>query len=187
MSLKSRIMAGLLWLIAFPVLADDAKPVADFALKDSAGNVWKLSDAKAKATVIVFMSCECPMSNAYVKPLCELNDKYKTQGVRVVGINANKEESATQIAEHVKSFGINFPILKDDAGIAVKALGAMINPEAFVLDDKLVVRYHGRIDNGYTGRMRPAPKTTRFDVVAALEELLAGKPIRPIAAKATRS
>ncbi|MBO0701177.1 MAG: hypothetical protein J2P46_22460, partial [Zavarzinella sp.] len=42
---------------------------------------------------------------------------------------------------------------------------------------KFVVRYRGRIDDGYSERMRPAPKTTRADVAAALDELLAGKPV----------
>ncbi|WP_020475487.1 redoxin domain-containing protein [Zavarzinella formosa] len=177
MSFKHLILGSLFWAFALIAQAEEAKPVAGFSLKDSAGKAWNLADQKSKATVIVFLSCECPMSNAYAKPLSDLNTKFKSQGVTVVGINANKEESAEQIIAHSKEYGINFPVLKDTDGAAVKALGAKMNPEAFILDDKLVVRYHGRIDNGFTGRMRPAPKTTRFDVVTALEEMLAGKPV----------
>jgi peroxiredoxin/mono/diheme cytochrome c family protein len=178
--MKAKYLLLSLFAVQFattPSFAADDKPVADFMLKDIAGKEWSLYKQKNKATVIVFLSCECPMSNAYVKPIGDLVAKYKDKGVAVIGINANKEESTTQIAAHAKEFGITIPILKDDDLVAAKLLGVKVNPEAVVLDDKFVVRYRGRIDDGYTERMRPAPKTTRFDVTAALDELLVGKPV----------
>jgi peroxiredoxin len=158
-------------------LAAEPQPVADFTLKEVSGKDWSLHQQKNKATVFFFLSCECPMSNAYVKPIGELAAKYRDKGVAVIGINANREESVEQIAKHAKEFAIAVPMLKDDDLVAAKALGAKVNPEAVVLDEKFVVRYRGRIDDGYTERMRPAPKTTRFDVSAALDEMLAGKPV----------
>lgn len=163
--------------LAGPLAAAEPTPVPDFTLKDLAGKDWSLHGQKNRATVLVFLSAECPMSNAYVKPVGELAAKYRDKGVAVVGVNANKEESVAQVAAHAREFGIAFPVLKDDDLVAAKALGVKVNPEAVVLDDKFVVRYRGRIDDGYTGRMRPAPRTTRADVAAALDELLAGKPV----------
>jgi peroxiredoxin len=160
--------------LAGPGLAAD-ELVADFTLKDLSGKEWPLREQKNKATVLVFLSCECPMSNAYVKPLGELAARYRDRGVAVVGVNANNEESVQQVATHAKEFAIAFPILKDDDLVAAKALGVKVTPEAVVLDEKFVVRYRGRIDDGYTERMRPAPKTSRFDLATALDELLAGK------------
>lgn len=171
-----------LTLIAATILvgtlaAAEPKPVANFMLRDIHGKEWSLHDQKNKATVIVFLSCECPMSNAYVKSVNDIAAKYRDRGVAVIGINANKEESTKQMAAHAKEYGITFPLLRDEDLIAARALGVKVNPEAVVLDEKFVVRYRGRIDDGYTERMRPAPKTTRFDVTAALDELLAGKPV----------
>ena len=55
-------------------------------------------------------------------------------------------------------------------------LGATRTPEVFVLDDKRVVRYHGRIDDQYlVGAQRDKP--SRRDLAVALDELLAGKPV----------
>lgn len=173
----SRRTLFILFALAVPVAAAEPKLVPDFTLKDLAGKDWSLHGQKNRATVLVFLSCECPMSNAYVKPVNELAAKYKDRGVAVVGVNANREEPATQVAAHARGFGIAFPVLKDDDLVAAKALGVKVNPEAVVLDEKFVVRYRGRIDDGYTGRMRPAPRTTRADVAAALDELLAGKPV----------
>ncbi|HKA06805.1 MAG TPA: redoxin domain-containing protein, partial [Gemmataceae bacterium] len=162
---------------ATPLAGAEPVPVPNFILKDLSGRDWSLHQQKNNATVVVFLSCECPMSNAYAKPIGELAAKYKDRDVAVVAVNASREESVKQVAAHAKEFGISYPILKDDDLVAAKALGVKVTPEAVVLDDKFVVRYRGRIDDGYTERMRPAPKTTRFDVAAALDELLAGKPI----------
>jgi peroxiredoxin len=172
-------------ILIVPILAAaEPSPVADFKLKDLAGKEWSLSQQMNKATVFVFLSCECPMSNAYAKPVCDFAAKYKNKGVAVFAINANREESVQQVAAHAKEFGITIPILKDDDLVAAKALGVKVNPEAVVLDEKFVVRYRGRIDDGYTERMRPAPRTTRFDVTSALDEVLAGKPVTIAYAKA---
>jgi peroxiredoxin len=152
-------------------------PINDFTLKDLAGKPWSLRAQKDRATVLVFLSCECPMSNAYTKPLADLAAKYRDKGVALIGINANKEESPQQIAEHAREYRIAFPILKDDAHQAVKALGAKVNPEAFLLDDRFVVRYQGRIDDGYSARLKPKV-SSRNDLELAIEDLLAGKPIR---------
>src|SRR5262245_13592065 len=119
-------------------------PVPDFKLMDLSGRDWSLHQQKNKATVLVFLSCECPMSNAYARPVGELAAKYKERGVAVVAINANREESVQQVAAHAKEFGIAYPILKDDDLVAAKALGVKVTPEAVVLDNQFVVRYRGR-------------------------------------------
>lgn len=170
------VIAATLTMLG-PSSATEPKPVADFTLTDLSGKEWSLHQQKNKATVLVFLSCECPMSNAYVKPIGDMAARYKDKGIAVIAINANKQESVDQVAKHAAEFGITIPLLKDDALVAARALGVTVNPEAVVLDEKFVVRYRGRIDDGYTGRMRPAPKTTRFDVTAALDELLAGKSV----------
>jgi peroxiredoxin len=153
------------------------EPVADFALKDLSGNDWSFHRQKNKATVFVFLSCDCPMSNGYLKPLSDLAAKFKDKGVAIVGINANKDETVEQLQAHAKEFKIAFPILKDDNHAAVKALGAKVNPEAIVVDEQFVTRYRGRIDDGYMARLKPRAGVVRLDLDIALGELLAGKPV----------
>src|SRR6185437_9806594 len=121
------------------------KPIADFTLADSAGKAWKLHEQKTKATVIVFLATECPMSNGYLPALAELAKKHADKGVAVVGIYPHPETTAAQLAAHAKEYQLTFPLLRDPDHAAVTALGAKATPEAFVLDDKFAVRYRGRI------------------------------------------
>ncbi len=169
------LLVPLLLLIALPCRGEPA-PVGDFALTDLDGKKWSLHAQKNRATVVVFLSCECPMSNGYLKPLGDLAAKYRKRGVAVVGVNANKGESPKEIAAHHREYRIAFPILKDADQAAVKALAARVNPEVVLLDERFVVRYQGRIDDSYAARLKPKTRT-RNDLEIAIEELLAGKAV----------
>jgi peroxiredoxin len=169
------VFIPLVLLIALPCQGEPA-PAGDFVLRDLSGKPWSLHAQKNRATVVVFLSCECPMSNGYLKPLGDLAAKYRDRGVAVVGVNANKEESLKDVAAHAREYRIAFPIFKDDEQLAVKSLGARVNPEAVLLDDRFVIRYQGRIDDSHSARLKPKVRT-RNDLEAALEELLSGKPI----------
>ena len=46
-----------------------------------------------------------------------------------------------------------------------------------MLDADSVLRYRGRIDNGYAARLRQNARTTKHDLKQALEEVLDGKPV----------
>jgi peroxiredoxin len=157
--------------------APDPKPTADFTLTDPAGKPWKLHDQTAKAVVVVFLSADCPMSNGYLPALADLSSKYAGKGVTVVGVFPDPDTTAKQLAAHAKEYKVPFPLLRDETHVAVAALGAKTTPEAFVLDSKFVLRYRGRIDDGYSGRLKQRPTVTRHDLAAALDEVLAGKPV----------
>jgi hypothetical protein len=56
--------------------------------------------------------------------------------------------------------------------VVADAYGAEVTPEIFVLDDKLTLRYHGRIDDS----QKPAGVSAN-DLRDALNAMLAGKEI----------
>ena len=64
--------------------------------------------------------------------------------------------------------------------VVADRFGAKRAPEAFILDEGRAIRYRGRIDDQYgVGSQRQTP--TSRDLIEALEELLAGKPVsRPV-------
>src|SRR5262249_30448129 len=83
-----------------------------------------------------------------------------------------------------REFRIPFPVLQDERRAATTALRAAVTPEAFVLDDKFVLRYRGRIDDGYAARLKKNRQVTRHDLRRALDDVLAG---RPVATPATQA
>jgi peroxiredoxin len=183
---KQIALALLVALAAVPLSAVADGPLANktnearaiaFSLKDAGGREISVGDFKdKKAIVVVFTGTECPVSNYYMLGLKKLHGEYAAKGVQFLAVNSNTQDSAAKIAEHAKQHGLPFPVLKDVDQKVAELLQAERTPEVFLLDSRRDVCYRGRIDDQYgVGYRRPQPN--RRDLVEALEEMLAGKPV----------
>lgn len=153
------------------------RKVENFSLRDFRGKVHSLADvADKKLIVIAFLGCECPLAKLYAPRLEKLAAEFEPQGVAFFGINANSQDSLTELGAYVQTHKLAFPVLKDAGNAVADQMGAVRTPEAFVLDQERTIRYWGRIDDQYlVGRQRPA--ATREDLKQAIEELLAGNSV----------
>ena len=151
--------------------------VPDFVLTDLKGNKTAFSDfGESEFAVVVFLGTQCPIGNAYVPILADLQKKFADKEVKVIGINANLQDSADDIRKHVSEFSIKFPVLIDNDQESVDLFGATRTPEAFVLDRRRNIRYHGRIDDRFGYSFKKA-KASRNDLEIAIQELVDGKEI----------
>ena len=173
--------------LAFPALPLRAlapgERAPEFALP-VAGGSDRVSLARERAsheaTVVMFISTRCPVSNAYDERMEDLAKRYGPKGVRFIGINSNVNEPPAEIAAHAREHGFTFPVVKDDRSRTADAYGAQHTPEIFVVDRDGVVRYHGRIDEN-----RDDPGAVRSpDLKNALDALLAGRAVAVPATKA---
>ncbi|MBS4028576.1 MAG: thioredoxin family protein [Ignavibacteriales bacterium] len=150
--------------------------VPSFSLKNYDGKEFSLDKTRKekenKFTVLMFISTECPVSNAYNERMAKLYDKYSKKNVTIFGINANKEETIADIEEHSKEHKFLFPVLKDNGNKIADLYGALVTPEVYVLDKEGKLLYHGRIDD-----KRKVEEVTSKDLENALDALLAGKEI----------
>lgn len=177
LSLGSALLSGINVKAVAPAV--DSEPgaigsvVPDFKLPDLDGKEHSLSSLKGKSgTVLIFISVQCPVSNAYNERMEKLAQEYKARGISVVGVNANATESAGDAKAHAASNNLTFPILKDNGNKLADKLGAERTPEAYLLDTSNKIVYRGRIDNA-----RNASSATASELRDALEAVLAGKPV----------
>lgn len=170
--------AACLLLAAAGAEAAVGAVVGDFRLPDAYGHERSLSDyGAAEAVVVVFLGVECPLAKLYGPRLADVAADYADRNVVVIGVNANRQDSLTELAAYGRRHGIEFPLLKDNQAKAATLFGATRTPEAFVLDRQRVVRYRGRIDDQYdVGVVRNEPK--RFFVREALDAVLAGDDVK---------
>ena len=173
------VVAG--WTMASASQAEEetriGRQIENFKLRDYYGQEVALSDFEAGPLVVVaFLGTECPLVKLYTPRLELLSQQFSARGVTFVGINSNRQDPPTKIANYARKYGASFPILKDPDNRIADAFGAVRTPEVFVLDEDRKVRYWGRIDDQYSvGLSRP--KATRNDLGVALDELLASKPV----------
>jgi peroxiredoxin len=172
--------AASAWLPALGA-AEIGSRIEPFTLPDFHGRNRSLEELSDKPLVVVaFLGTECPLARQYAPRLQELSEAYAERGVAFVGIDANQQDSLSDLSAFAQQQGIKFPLLKDRDQAVADQFGAVRNPEVFVLDQKRAIRYRGRIDDQYglgsgSGYARPQIKT-RY-LADALDELLAGKQV----------
>ena len=178
MSLLAGLMAAGVGIADTDDSSDKLGKKIEPALVDPAGKPVNLADLKGeKATVVVFLSFDCPNSNGYTPTLLDLHKEFSGKGVKLVGISET-ELTAAELAAKVKEYKLPFPVFADPKLAVADAFKAKITPESFVLDHNLVMRYRGRIDNMFTDRLKRSPMVTDHDLRNAIEDVVAGKPVR---------
>lgn len=151
--------------------------IDDLKFKDIRGVARSLADfGEPKVFVLVFVESGCPLARKYLPVLGRLEKAYRDKGVQFVAVNAGPTDTLTVMAAQAMEFGVEFPFVKDADCKAADALAVTRTPEVAVLDASRTLRYRGRIDDRYrAGGERKEP--TRNDLVAALDDVLAGKPV----------
>jgi peroxiredoxin len=152
------------------------KAIDNVALADANGKASALKDHTGKAaTVALFLSFDCPVSNSYAEALIALHKQFAEKGVSFVAFVPDTKPET--VAKKAEAFKLPFPVFADQKLTVAEAFKATTTPEAFVLDHNGVLRYRGRIDNAYSARMKRNPQTTEHDLKAAVTALLAGKDV----------
>ncbi len=129
--------------------AANARPAKlDFTLKDMYGRDVKLADFKGKVLLINFWATWCGPCQAEIPAFVDLQNKYKKQGLEVVGISVDDEMK--QLEPFAKEFNVNYPLLVGrDRDDVTEAYGPMAGIPVTVLvgrDGRMCYRRLGLAD-----------------------------------------
>jgi peroxiredoxin len=163
----------------------------DFELKNVDGGKVSMGMMKYSSTkgfIVVFTCNHCPFSVKYEDRIIALNKKYESLGFPLIAINPNDperepEDSFENMQKRAKEKGFTFPYLIDETQKISFFYGAERTPHAYVLkkeSGKLKVVYIGAIDDDVQNQKEKKEKY----VEAAVDELLAGKPVTKSLTKA---
>ena len=151
----------------------------DFSLKATNGNTYCLDDFNEAKVLVIFFTCNhCPFVTGSDEITRQTAEKFKSQGVKFVGINSNspntyKEDSFDNMKKRMAKYKFPWLYLYDETQDIARAYGALRTPHFFVFNEERKLVYTGRgIDNP-----RESDKMTVNDLENALNELLAGKNI----------
>jgi thiol-disulfide isomerase/thioredoxin len=137
----------------------------------------------SKATVLVCLATDCPISTEYVPTIAAIANDYRERGVAFIGINPNGGVTLEQMAAYAREQKLPFPFTKDAGGEISRRILFSVTPEARVYDAGGKLVYSGRIDDRYR-RGGASDKNVAKDLENALEEVLAGKPVSAARTKA---
>jgi thiol-disulfide isomerase/thioredoxin len=168
---------GSLALFLGRVLAAESAPAAPRGVRTLDGREIELKAPGNGATVLVFYSSECPISNAYSPTLNQLVREFPAHALKFVGVCVDPDLSDAEVAAHARDFGLKFPLARDRHGSLAARLGAKVTPEAFVIDAGERVRYHGRIDDQFAARQRRNAHPMTHELRDAIAAVLAGQAV----------
>ena len=148
------------------------------SLLDSEGKLHTSQEwAGKKAVVLLFVTTDCPLSNAYVPELNRMERDYAPQGVVFYAIQGDATTPVEEVRRHVKEFGYGFPYLLDPSEWLATYTGATTTPEAAVISPHGTVLYLGRIDNRVEDYGKRRVQITEFDLRETLDAIVSGKAV----------
>ena len=172
-SRRCLVLVAALMAPAAPLWAADTGLEGVFPLAGIDGGEIAF-DPAAPCHVIAFLGVGCPVARQYATRLGEIADTYAERGVRVIGVDSNRQDSAEEFAAAGRELGVAFPLVMDPGQRIARALGATRTGGVVVLDRLGRIAYSGRVDDQFApGLVRPEP--TSRELVAAIDDLLAGR------------
>ena len=133
--------------------------------------------AGTKATVFLFVSTDCPISNRYAPDIRRLHETYVKEGVAFWLVYPNPAETTADIRDHIKSFSYPGVPLRDPRHELVKQTQIQVTPEAAIYDSHGRQTYRGRIDDRYSAVGIEKAMATRHDLQDAIAATIAGTPV----------
>jgi len=151
----------------------------DFKLPATDGRTYQLSDFDDARVLVIFFTCNhCPYVTGSDEVTRQTAEKFVSQDVRFVGINANSkntypEDDFEHMVTRMEEYKFPWLYLYDESQDIAKIYGALRTPHFFIFDKARILIYTGRgVDSP-----RDMSKITVNDLEKALEEHLAGNPV----------
>lgn len=114
----------------------------DFLLETPEGGTLRLSDLQGRPVVLNFWATWCPPCRVEIPELVAAYDRYRHQGLVIVGVNL--QEPGDQVQAFAEEFGMAFPVVIDrGGGVAdVWRLGGPVGgiPTSYFIDESGVIQ-----------------------------------------------
>ncbi len=138
-------------------------------------SIAPLADQHQQATVLFFLTPECPIGNAYAPEIARIVTEYQARGILCYAVYA--DATSEEASRHLKEYKLPLAGLLDPQLQLVALTGATVMPEACVFNAKGEMVYRGRIDDRAVkfGTVRADPR--QRDLRLALDAVLAKKPV----------
>ncbi len=151
-----------------------------FSLPATDAKTYGLDDFKDARALVVFFTCNhCPYVVNSDEVTRQTAERFASQGVRFVGINSNSvntyaEDSFPHMVERMREHGFPWVYLHDESQDVARSYGALRTPHFYGFDEQRRLIYTGReVDSP-----RDTSRMTTNDLANALEDHLAGRPVR---------
>ncbi len=155
-------------------------PTHEMPLLDIEGKmVGDLLNSEHRASVLFFITHDCPISNQLAPEIQRICSTYEEDGFQCYLVYVDPDLTAGLIRRHLREFGYQAPAILDGRHQLVEFAGATITPEVGVFSPAGEILYRGRINNLYERLGRPRRIVTEHDLRGALDQIRDDLPVSP--------
>ena len=159
------------------LLALASLPLSASTLTDIDGGEHLIPDPAASATVVYFVTHDCPISNRFMPEIRRICAEYSSRDTRCLMAYVDPTVGTDEIREHRQTYENPVPAVHDSNHALVDLADASITPEAALFNRDGSLAYRGRINNYYADLGKPRRQATKHDLRDAIEEVLAGNAV----------
>jgi len=148
------------------------QPVPSFSVKDVNAKTATLLPAGKKASAVLFLSVDCPVTKAYEERIAQLASDPAYKDVAFLGLYPNQGERTPAIKTRAEERKFGFPVARDARNALANRFAVEFTPTVWVVDAKGTAVYSGAIDDNQD----PTAVKQRY-FKDALDSVLADKPV----------
>ncbi|HEV2172212.1 MAG TPA: thioredoxin family protein [Nitrospira sp.] len=156
-------------------------PAPPFSLRDVvSGTLYSLDSFADKTALLVMFVCRhCPYVEHVEQGLAKIGRDYADTELGILAISSNDpvqypDDAPPRLKEMAERLCFTFPFCFDETQDVAKAYRAACTPDFYLFDGQRRLVYRGQLDDSRPGSNKPV---TGRDLCAAIEAVLAGKPI----------
>jgi hypothetical protein len=173
-------LLSLALLLLSSTAAADTLTADNFVLIDNQGKAQELYyHGDDKAVVIVAQGNGCQIVRSNLEDLKAIRKDYANQGVEILMLNANMQDSRAKIVAEAEEWGNDFAIMKDRTQIIARSLKLSRTGEVLIIDPRnWQVVYRGPLSDRVDFERQKNKADKRY-VRDTLDALIAGKKVTP--------
>lgn len=113
----------------------------DFTLKTLDGRMVKLSDFRGKKVILNFWATWCPPCKAEVPEFEKFYQEQQNDSIEILAVDITAQEKSKEgVTDFIKSYGITYPVVLDEAGVVADTYRISAIPTTFIVDAQGTVR-----------------------------------------------
>jgi peroxiredoxin len=106
----------------------------DFELLSLGGSRVKLLDLRGQPVLLNFWATWCEPCRVEMPWLVEIDEKYRAQGLRIVGVSMDDSGAVQKVAAFAKEKGVKYQVLLGNSSTADAYGGVRFMPQSFFID-----------------------------------------------------
>ncbi len=133
-------------LPSFGINSGQHMPAPQVTLTDLSGQKLDLASYKGDVVLVDFWATWCAPCRAEIPHFVHLQDRYRNQGFRVVGISM--DDGPGPVREFYQQYRMNYPVALGNAKVAERFGGVLGLPVSFLVgrDGRIYARHVGETD-----------------------------------------